>query len=180
MQLDVRKAQAAEIKAILLHVGRHMAENTQASDLPFAPYAANDPIRVEERAEEWVILLSKSSAKPGFGRMWGLFNAENECLGHVDLRSSPMATLHHRVELGIGIERSHRGQGHGRRLMNTALEFAQNCPHLRWVDLCVFSHQQRARALYQDMSFVENGLVKERFLIDGMVVDDVSMTLFVG
>ena len=82
--------------------------------------------------------------------------------------------------MGIGIERAFRGQGLGRKLMETAIEFARETPSIEWVDLRVFSHNLNARALYQALGFVEVGVVRDRVRIEGESIDDVMMTLNVG
>jgi len=98
----------------------------------------------------------------------------------VDLKGDGLKTGRHRCELGIGIEREHRGKGLGRRLMETAVEFARDAGTLTWVDLRVFAHNATARALYLDMGFSEVGTLVEGFRIEGQTVDDVIMTLKVG
>jgi len=46
-----------------------------------------------------------------------------------------------------------------------------------WIDLGVFAHNEAARALYKSVGFVEVGTVKDQFRVDGVSIDDVSMTL---
>ena len=101
----------------------------------------------------------------------------NDIVGHVDLKGDHLKTGLHRCELGIGIERPYRGRGLGRRLMETAIEFARAADTLSWMDLRVFSHNVAGRALYRSLGFSEVGTLVDRFRIDGQRIDDVVMTL---
>jgi RimJ/RimL family protein N-acetyltransferase len=41
----------------------------------------------------------------------------------------------------------------------------------------VFAHNHRARKLYASFGFVEVGITRDRFRVDGTVIDDVAMVL---
>ena len=97
----------------------------------------------------------------------------------MDLKGDALAAGLHRSELGIGIERSYRGRGLGRQLMQVAIDFALGAATLDWLDLKVFAHNTPARALYRSLGFEEIGTVIDRFRIGGVSVDDVLMTLAV-
>ncbi len=102
---------------------------------------------------------------------------EGQAIGHVELNGASLASALHRCRLGIGIERSHRGQGLGRRLMQQAIGFAAAQPSLDWIDLRVFAHNDSARGLYRSLGFEELGLVRDQFRVAGSFIDDVRMTL---
>jgi ribosomal protein S18 acetylase RimI-like enzyme len=76
----------------------------------------------------------------------------------------------------MGIERAHRGQGHGRGLLAAAIAWAREAG-LAWLDLGVFAHNPRARALYRSVGFVEVGTTRDRYRVDGRQIDDVAMAL---
>ena len=80
----------------------------------------------------------------------------------------------------MGIVAPFRGKGGGRRLMSAALAWARAQPQIAWVDLGVFSANHRARALYDKFDFVEIGVRRDAFRVDGDVVDDIEMTLSVS
>jgi len=48
---------------------------------------------------------------------------------------------------------------------------------LAWIDLGVFAPNTRAQALDRKRGFVEVGVVRDRFRLDGESVTDISMTL---
>lgn len=131
------------------------------------------------------VLTPNSSNLPwiprGGQRWWVARTSRNgDIVGHVDLKGNHLKTGMHRCELGIGIEHAYRGQGMGRWLMQTAIDFARSAPTLKWLDLRVFADNKNARLLYTKLGFVELGVVVDRFQIDGVSMDDALMTLDVS
>jgi ribosomal protein S18 acetylase RimI-like enzyme len=76
----------------------------------------------------------------------------------------------------MGVERGWRGRGHGRALLAAAIAWARGA-ELAWIDLGVFAHNQRARALYAAVGFIEIGVTRDRFRVDGTAIDDIAMAL---
>ncbi len=48
---------------------------------------------------------------------------------------------------------------------------------VRWLDLGVFAHNTRARAVYRKAGFVELATTRDQFRVGGTSIDDVMMTL---
>lgn len=159
------------------HFARHRAESGRG-DLHFMPFDPDDsaqPRGLDPRQ------LDLPLDAPGWQRWYvALVEQRARVVGHVDLKGEILATARHRCELGIGLERSYRGHGLGRRLMQTAITFARRAESLHWLDLKVFAHNAPARALYRSLGFVEIGTVSDRFRIAGQSIDDVLMTLDVS
>ncbi len=161
----------AEFRA---HFERHRAESGRGEP-HFLPFAPDDP---EGPKGFDFSTLDRSLDEPGWQRGW-VAVVQGGIVGHVDLKGDGLRAGFHRCELGIGVERAHRGGGLGRRLMETAIEFARGAPTLDWVDLRVFAHNAAGRALYRRLGFVELGTLVDRFRIGSRSVDDVIMTLSV-
>ena len=83
----------------------------------------------------------------------------------------------HRCTLGIGIEAEFCGKGLGTELLQTILTFARQHACLHWIELGVFHANLPARALYRKFGFVEAGVIRDKFRIAGVNIDDVIMTL---
>ena len=166
--------QAGELSLFDQHFARHRAESGQG-DYHFMPFAPDDdegPKGLDAK------LFELSVDTPGWQRWWVAHSSQQgDIVGHVDLKGDHLKTGMHRCELGIGIERAYRGQGLGRRLMQTAIDFAVNAPSIHWLDLRVFAHNENAWALYTHLGFTELGVVVDRFRIDAVSIDDVIMTL---
>jgi ribosomal protein S18 acetylase RimI-like enzyme len=163
------------LPALVAHIGRHSRESGQNGDLIFRPrssHASIDEVAVTERHQVgWAQALDE----PHWLRTWGLV-IDREVRGHIDLHGGRLPSELHRAMLGMGIERGWRGRGHGRALLSVAIAWARSS-RLAWLDLGVFAHNRRARGLYGSAGFVEVGITRDRFRVDGVPIDDVAMVL---
>lgn len=174
VRIHILPLQADRYPDFRAHMERHVAESGQAG-FHFMPFLASDPDRPIG------VALDKLSLDPGtkgWHRCWIAVHAQMDCVvGHIDLKGSKLHCGLHRCELGLGIEEPWRGQGLGRRLLQTAIDFARAEPRLHWIDLCTFATNTPARTLYQKLGFRETGIVRDRFRIAGQSIDDVQMSL---
>ena len=85
---------------------------------------------------------------------------------------------HHRAYLGISIQQSYCNMGLGKRMMETALEYAKKIG-FEQVELGVFSDNERAIHLYEQVGFVRYGAAPKAFkLKDGSYRDEILMVRF--
>jgi RimJ/RimL family protein N-acetyltransferase len=155
------------------HLERHFRESGRGEP-HFAPYSRD---YTDGPADPDLDALTRPLDQAQW-RRW--FVAETETgaiVGHVDLTGGRLSASRHRCKLGIGIERSYRGRGLGRRLMTAAIDFARGQRTLSWIDLHVFVGNEPALGLYRSLGFREVGTIIDRFRVDGEVIDDVVMTL---
>ena len=175
--ISIRPFTVADQDVLQAHLRRHFAESGH-DDIIFIPFdlaLGDGPSGITP--ENSFLPLDR----PGWQRWFCAWNdATGEIVGHVDLKGDKLRAASHRCELGIGIERAWRGQGLGQRLMETAIGFAQAAESLVWLDLRVFAHNTRARALYTKMGFVEVGVRHDLIRIGDQRIDDVVMVLRVG
>jgi RimJ/RimL family protein N-acetyltransferase len=164
-----------DLPALVAHVARHSGESGRGGDLIFRPRSSDAPIdevaTIERHRVGWALPLDE----PYWLRTWGVV-VGGAVRGHLDLHGGRLPSECHRAMLGMGIERGWRGKGHGRALLGAAIAWARNA-ELAWLDLGVFAHNERARALYRAVGFVEVGVTRDRFRVDGAVIDDVAMVL---
>lgn len=171
---EIRVAARSDADAFARYLVEHLAESGREGSTHFAPSRSLLRLDVRDAAEaRWSRRLDEA--------LWGrtfLLTAGERVLGHLELRGGRIPAEMHRATLGMGVLRRHTGQGHGRRLIARAAAWARDEAGLAWIDLGVFASNPRARALYQRMGFVEQGLRPDAFQIDaGLSVDDVLMTL---
>jgi RimJ/RimL family protein N-acetyltransferase len=102
---------------------------------------------------------------------------DGKLVGWCDVTPIGRDVLSHVGVLGIAIHPDWRDQGLGGRLLRSALDAAWAFGYLR-VELGVFSHNPRARALYRKLGFVEEGVRRRRILIDGDFHDEIIMAIF--
>ena len=166
----------ADLPALVAHIARHGAESGNDGDLIFRPRSAgtatiDDMATIERHKIGWAQPLHE----PLWLRTWGV-GIGRQIIGHLDLYGGRMPSEAHRCLLGMGIERDHRGRGHGRGLLEVAIAWAR-AAGLSWIDLGVFAHNPRARRLYESVGFETVGVVADRYRVDDRSIDDVSMAL---
>jgi len=171
----IRQLDEADLPALVAHIARHSAESGRDGDLIFRPRSSDAPIDDLATIERHKIGWAQPLDEPYWLRTWGVV-VGRAIVGHLDLHGGRLPSEFHRAMLGMGIERGSRGRGHGRALLATAIGWARNA-ELAWLDLGVFAHNHRARALYIAVGFVEVGVTRDRFRVDGTLVDDVAMVL---
>lgn len=161
------------LPALVAHIARHSAESGKDGDPIFRPRASDAPIDELATIDRHRLGWSQALDEPYWLRTWGVV-IDGEVRGHLDLHGGRMASEQHRAMLGMGVERGWRGRGHGTALLHAAIRWAR-AAELTWLDLGVFAHNQRARALYRSVGFVEVGVTQDRFRVDGQIIDDVAM-----
>ncbi len=165
----------ADLPALVGHIARHSAESGKDGDPIFRPRSTDAPIDELAAIDRHRLGWAQTLDEPYWLRTWGVV-VRGEIRGHLDLHGGRLSSEFHRAMLGMGVERGWRGKGHGRALLDSAIAWARRS-QLAWLDLGVFAHNARARALYASVGFVEVGVTPDRFRVDGVVIDDVAMAL---
>ncbi|MBG9390342.1 GNAT family N-acetyltransferase [Caenimonas aquaedulcis] len=102
--------------------------------------------------------------------------AGDEIVGSAGLHAMmPNLRRQHTRMLGIGLRADWQGRGIGRKLLTRLLDWADNWAGVLRVELHVHADNDRARALYESMGFVEEGLHKAYALRNGRYIDSYSM-----
>jgi ribosomal protein S18 acetylase RimI-like enzyme len=171
----IRMLTDSDFPALFTHTCRHADESGRNGDVIFRPRSKHEVMDEVALGERQRSAWARGLDQPLWLRTWGVF-VDNALVGHLDLSGGRLSAELHRATLGMGIERRARRRGHGRALMQQAIGWAR-MHELVWLDLGVFAHNEVARKLYRAMGFVEVGVVKDQFRVDGVTIDDVSMTL---
>jgi putative acetyltransferase len=98
-------------------------------------------------------------------------------VGWADVSAAANPRLAHRGFLGMGLVRSHRGQGLGPKLLDAALARAKTFG-LEKVELSVYTENQPAIRLYQKAGFEQEGLIRHYRKLDGVYFDCFAMGKF--
>ncbi len=78
---------------------------------------------------------------------------------------------------GVYVAESHRGQGLGRRLLQAVIAHARAAGGIRQLNLTAYAANRGAIALYESLGFVIYGREPAAICVDGMLHDDVHMSL---
>jgi RimJ/RimL family protein N-acetyltransferase len=172
----IRLLTPSDIDSFTEHVARHLAESGRGGTPIFWPQSSSEPWDRVSKRKAFLERWSKGLHEPSWNRAWAAYDGDR-MVGHLDLGARPLATSLHRAILGMGIEESHRKQGLGQRLIETAIEWAKKQPSLDWLDLNVFAHNEPAKRLYEKCGFKEVGRMSDLFRVDGQSIDDIQMVL---
>lgn len=176
--MTVRLLTLGDVEAYVHHMIRADADSG-AGGVHFTPYGRDETVDVPGAIARERHRWSTPLEVPGWRRAWGWFRADT-LVGHAYLAGGHLRSELHRASLGMGLEHGHRRQGGGRALLEAALAWARAEEALVWVDLGVFAANLPAQALYRRAGFVERGRTPDRFRVDGVSIDDISMSLSVG
>ncbi|NVK30769.1 MAG: GNAT family N-acetyltransferase [Gammaproteobacteria bacterium] len=95
-------------------------------------------------------------------------------IGWADISPHDHPTMAHVGVLGMGIVEGYRGQGLGKRLLETTINHAWQ-QGLERVELQVFADNPAAIRLYEKMGFQREGLKPKARKVDGVYQDIVDM-----
>ncbi|MEZ5818987.1 MAG: GNAT family protein [Hyphomicrobiaceae bacterium] len=101
---------------------------------------------------------------------------DGDVVGWCDATPSVRHVSAHVGVLGMGLAPRWRGQGLGARLLGAALEAGWSYG-LERIELGVFSHNERAAALYRKLGFELEGVKRRHVLIDGVFHDEIVMAI---
>jgi RimJ/RimL family protein N-acetyltransferase len=172
----IRPAESKDSVPCVRHMQTHMAESGGEGRIIFHPVEDFGSWDVAEFASRLEQAWNKPLAQPGWERRW-LLDEEGQILGDARLRGPLYATALHRCTLGMGIQESARGLGHGRDFLETLISWARAQESLFWIDLEVFSHNTRAIQLYESFGFLTYGVTMDLYRVHGHSVDAMQMSL---
>ncbi len=174
--LTVREATLDDVPAYIDHMQRHFRESGQDGDLIFHPVVEFESWKREEQIAKTIEEWSLQPPTVGWQKVW-IALEDDKIVADCLLRSGMMPSTAHRAQYAIGIERSARGKGLGKRLSLLALSWAKMEKSLRWVDLWVFTHNAPAIKLYEKLGFRKIDTVTDQFRVLGKKIDDTHMTM---
>jgi len=157
------------------YLNDHCTDNGKDGTGYFLPRSQSDPRLPADKEKSFRDGLSVPIGSLGWRRAWTARDADRRTVGHVDLRSHPVAFAEHRCLLGMGVHREYRRVGLGTALLAHATQWALRHTHLEWIDLEVLSDNAPALRLYARAGFVKVGEVPEMFRIDGRLFSCTAM-----
>ena len=104
---------------------------------------------------------------------------DGRIIGWCDISALDRPVFNHIGSLGIGIIASHRGLGIGKKLLQTALQKAEQ-KGLTRIELTVREKNQPAIALYKKFGFEIEGIHKNGVCIEGKYENHIFMALLIG
>lgn len=158
------------------------------SDIRIRPAAAEDDAALAELDRRiWstrhAVIPRRAPGEPFFHEHSGpehllVAEADERLAGYIRVvPATPLESNAHVQQIqGLAVDHWARGRGVGRALLDAACDLART-RGARRLTLRVLGHNHRARRLYEAAGFVQEGLLPEEFLLDGVYADDVLMGL---
>jgi ribosomal protein S18 acetylase RimI-like enzyme len=152
----------------------HLRDNGR-DGMYFQPLSTRDSGLPAGKAQAFIDGLKVDVAASGWRRAWIARDERGGIAGHVDLRGHSERFADHRCVVGLGVHRDQRRRGVARKLLAHAEQWAAAQPMLQWIDLRVLAINEPAVALYRAAGFDMNGGTRDRFVIDGKSIGEMSM-----
>ena len=170
--------QVSDIERFLDFEEQQNPESGRDGQPHFHVYSAKQPLDRASAAKTALKRWSTPLDQRGWRRTWGLFD-DSRVVGTLQLTGSDLDSSSHRVDLGMGLLKTHRQQGWGSKLLDTALHWARLQEGIDWIDLGVFEDNPGAKRLYEKFGFVVQGTVPDQFRVDGISITNIAMSLWV-
>jgi RimJ/RimL family protein N-acetyltransferase len=133
----------------------------------------------EEKGRSLAAIEAQLADSPDHA-IFGAF-ANDELVGVVALGREGMHKLAHKGYIwGMFVASSGRQQGVARLLMQQAISMARSVPGLRQLNLGVNANNKAAIRLYESLGFKAFGFEAGAMLIDGMLHDEMHMSLLIA
>ena len=126
----------------------------------------------KEAEAEWI--EQKIASQTDF--FYVIENEEGHYIGNCAIEKIHWPAKHGRLSITIG-NKKERGKGHGFRAINLLLDNAFNEHGLHKIFLIVTVSNQRGINLFKKCGFVEEGLLKDHYIINGEFVDMFMMRI---
>jgi ribosomal protein S18 acetylase RimI-like enzyme len=175
--LTIRPAGEADLAPFFAYLDDHLRDNGADGTPLFQPIAPGQPRLPAGLRIAFIKGIDIPVGQPGWRRLWLAIDAYGDIAGHVDLRGRPEPAATHRAMLGMGVHRVWRRRGLGRRLLETAAQWARAETDVDWIDLEVLSDNQPAVELYARAGFTTVARVADMLRIAGGSHDLSYMTV---
>ena len=168
-ELEVRTAAPEDAEEVLGYIERVSGES---SFLTFGPGELE--MTVEQEAD----FFRAGQGSPNRTYILGFIG--DELVATANVMASPRPRLRHRGELGMSVSRAFWGRGIGAAMLDHLVEWARESPMLIKLDLRVRADNTRAIPLYRGRGFVEEGVLRKQFCVQGELHDLIAMGMEVS
>lgn len=101
----------------------------------------------------------------------------NQVIATAGFHANPLQRLRHRASLGISIRQKYHNLGLGTLLMNHLIVQAKHMGK-RILELEVRKDNYAAIKLYEKVGFLQEGIKKQAFYVDGKYIDMIMMAIY--
>lgn len=167
-KIVIRKALQSDAKDLVDYIHKIAGES---NNLTFGEGEFNVTISQEE---EMIQNVSEADNK-----LFLVVLKDEKIIGNLSFMGGNRPRTRHMGDLGMTVLRSYWGQGIGGALLKYLIEWSENNPIVRKINLQVKVDNENAIKLYEKFNFKNEGRIERFFLIDGEFFDAYSMGLLI-
>jgi len=175
--IKIQPLQKSQLPEFFIYLKKHLSENDGLHGPLFQPLSKNESLLTEKWKVKFANMFDTKPDDKNWRKLWIAQNADEQIVGHIDIRNHKLPNVPHRVLLGMGVDSSFRKLKIGQKLVEFIIAYCKNDPKIAWLDLEVMAVNAPAINLYKKFNFDQQSYIKDMFQIDGQFYDYVGMSL---
>lgn len=168
-KLIIRKAKKTDAKAITEYI------NFVAGESDFFTFGFGQYDKSAEQEEELI-----ESTLHNENSLIIIAEIDDKIVGCLSFSGGSRQRIAHRGELGISVLKEYWGLGVGKELLQYLIDWSKNSGIIKKINLKVRTDNIRAIRLYKKLGFLEEGVIKRDFLMNGEFYDSFLMGLLIN
>ncbi|KGK90107.1 GNAT family protein [Clostridium sp. HMP27] len=167
-EIIIRKAKKSDAKALIEYL------NVIGGESDYLTLGAGQFGRSVEQEEEFIVnALNKENA------LFIIAEVSGKVVGNLNFSGGIRQRTAHVGEFGVSILKKYWGNGIGEELVKYLINWSKNSGMIRKINLRVRTDNTRGISLYKKLGFLEEGIIKRDFLINGKFYDSLLMGLLI-
>jgi len=164
----IRKANKSDAKALIEYL------NIIGGESDFLTFGIEQiGISVAQEEEFITNTLNKKNA------LFIIAEVNRKIVGNLNFSGGPRQRNAHAGEFGVSVLKKYWGNGIGEELIKYLIKWSKDSGIIRKINLRVRTDNTRGVCLYKKLGFLEEGIIKRDFLINGEFYDSLIMGLLV-
>lgn len=164
----IRKAKKSDAGALMTYL------YTIGGESDFLTFGRGQFGKSKEQEEEFIEnSLDKKNA------LFIVAEINGKIVGNLSFSGGTRQRTAHVGEFGVSVLKEYWGNGIGEELIKCLINWSRSSGIIRKINLRVRTDNKRGIHLYKKLGFLEEGVLKRDFLIDGKFYDSMSMGLLI-
>lgn len=167
-KIVIRKAKKSDTRALIEYL------NIIGGESDYLTFGPGQFGRSVEQEEEFIVnALNKENA------LFIIAEVNGKVVGNLNFSGGIRQRTAHVGEFGVSILKEYWGNGIGEELVKYLINWSKSSGMIRKINLRVRTDNTRGISLYNKLGFLEEGIIKRDFLINGEFYDSLLMGLLI-
>ena len=164
----IREADKTDAKALIEYL------NVIGGESDFLTFGIGQFDKSIEQEQDFIEnVLEKENA------LFIIAEVNGKIVGNLNFSGGPRQRTAHSGEFGVSVLKEYWGTGIGKELIEYLINWSKNSGIIRKINLRVRTDNTRGIHLYKKFGFLEEGIIKRDFLINGEFYDSLQMGLLI-